>query len=1002
LLPSQGPITSFVFLNTLQGLEDLPFDEGLKKGARLFGCQPYLPEEHYRLKLAQARIHDNDLATVLDADLKDTGQHKIADLTTRRDLRLAMLLYPLRMGPTADLQWFVEETDALSKVRSDAPVGSRERLIERTRHWVMRDLRRSANQDHSRSSSRLEHRVLLTMAALLDQFGANTIETWSDAKWEEFCLRALWRVCRDGVHAAEPSSQVVYHPVRHRDLVQTVTDVDTDALVHPLLIRFCAAFLDQGFADWPLPEREDGIYKCFLSLYRQSLGPPEAWQHGLAAELNRLSKQQISPLESIAESLDLLGIPDNEAKDFIIATLLALRGWAGMIWQNEIRGDRVALPAQPGSLIEFLAVRLIVERVALAYVANQNPALKGPLASLRDRAREANPATLPNVIDQRAFQLFQLAQLLEWSPAELYRLKKPQWNELVAEVEDFHQVKRRRLFHSAFERRVHVLALDTLALHSRRKPERIKSPRFQLVTCIDAREESFRRHLEENVPDAETFSTAGFFGIPIYYRGAADAHFMPLCPIVVRPQFWVTEEVVLNLEDSSRRRQATRKAIGNASQRIHFGSRSIAAGAILTASLGVLASIPLVARVLFPRLTARLSKQANSFVAPPRVTRLLMDRAEDKPGPGEGQIGFKVEEMANLAERALRDIGLASGFARIIFLLGHGSYCLNNPHRSAYDCGACSGGTGGPNARALASMLNDHRVRKILEERGLSIPTSTYFIGGLHNTCNDSITYADIDLLPASHVHDFLRARGEIDAVCERNAHERCRRFASAPLNMSFAAARRHVERRSEDLAETRPEYGNASNAICIVGRRARTRGLYLDRRSFLMSYDPLQDDAEATILARILGAVVPVCEGINLQYTFSAMDNPGWGCGTKLPHNITSLLGVMDGAASDLRPGLPFQGVEIHEPVRLMFVIETTATAIKGIMDRNPTVGRILRNQWSLLALLDPATSQLSVFRDGEFVPYVPESEQVPKAPTSLDWYRGWREHLEFAIIEP
>ena len=106
-----------------------------------------------------------------------------------------------------------------------------------------------------------------------------------------------------------------------------------------------------------------------------------------------------------------------------------------------------------------------------------------------------------------------------------------------------------------------------------------------------------------------------------------------------------------------------------------------------------------------------------------------------------------------------------------------------------------------------------------------------------------------------------------------------------------------------------------------VVGRRERTRGLYLDRRAFLTSYDPTQDDADGTILARTMAAIFPVCGGISLEYYFSHVDNSGYGCGTKLPHNITSLLGVMDGAASDLRTGLPWQMVEIHEPVRLLFV---------------------------------------------------------------------------------
>jgi uncharacterized protein YbcC (UPF0753/DUF2309 family) len=350
----------------------------------------------------------------------------------------------------------------------------------------------------------------------------------------------------------------------------------------------------------------------------------------------------------------------------------------------------------------------------------------------------------------------------------------------------------------------------------------------------------------------------------------------------------------------------------------------------------------------------------------------------------------------------LRDIGLTSGFAPLVAFFGHGAYCLNNPHKSCYDCGACSGSAGAPNARALAAILNDPRVREIVRSRGLQIPDSVHFLGGLHNTCNDSITFFDIDRLPATHKADFDLIRAKLDETCERNAHERCRRFQSAPLDLSFAAALRHVEGRSEDLAQTRPEFGNASNAICVVGRRERTRGLYLDRRCFLHSYDPNADDEEFTILGRVLGAVVPVCAGINLQYFFSYIDSTGWGCGTKLPHNITSLMGVMDGAASDLRPGLPWQGVEIHEPVRLLMVVETTPDGIRKIMARSEDVRNNIENGWVQLSLLDKDSNQILVYREGEFHVFESSIDELPKVQSSLDWYRGWREHLEFAQIDP
>jgi uncharacterized protein YbcC (UPF0753/DUF2309 family) len=270
-------------------------------------------------------------------------------------------------------------------------------------------------------------------------------------------------------------------------------------------------------------------------------------------------------------------------------------------------------------------------------------------------------------------------------------------------------------------------------------------------------------------------------------------------------------------------------------------------------------------------------------------------------------IGFTTDEMTDRVEGLLKSIGLVDDFAPIVYSIGHGSSSVNNTHYAGYDCGACSGRPGSVNARVISFMANHPEVRIKLFERGIKIPEETQFIGGLHDTSRDEIVFYDIKQLSHSNYKSHLVNETSFDQALSLNAKERSRKFMSINSSKSSKSVHKKVKLRSVSLFEPRPELNHATNTLCIVGRRDFSKEVFLDRRSFLNSYDYSIDPAGKYLL-NILNAVAPVCGGINLEYYFSRVDNQKLGAGTKLPHNVMGLFGVANGTDGDLRTGLPSQ----------------------------------------------------------------------------------------------
>ncbi|PWU12637.1 MAG: DUF2309 domain-containing protein [Terriglobia bacterium] len=765
-----------------------------------------------------------------------------------------------------------------------------------------------------------------------------------------------------------------------------------DEVIHPWLIRLCSVFLDQGIAYWRMPGREQGFYRSVRTLLSQPGGIFPRYLTGLDEEFRRQEYFSFSAADAVLDCLDSQCFREADWPDVLAAELLALPGWAGLIRRLEEDPRLAPHESIPCSLVDFLAVRLTMARAAARMGAGEPGPHESPLKTAERRRLS------------RTARVYDAARVVSLSAAEITRLSDAEWKAFASEVKACNGLERRRILHLAYERWHEREILRGLAGHCRYRGllEIEARPAAQVFFCIDEREESIRRALEEVDADVETFSAAGYFGVAVDYKGIDDAHAAAFCPVVVKPEHTVMEQPKAEDAGLLERRRLRRRLLGILMHSSLVSSKTLVRGWLSTSALGLLSAIPLIGHLLAPRRYAQLREWLNkSFLPEPRTELTFMRNTAQSQGAVAGLlVGFAPAEKVERVASVLGPAGLHRRFARIVVVLGHGSTSLNNPHESAHDCGACGGRRGGPNARLFAAMANRPEVRAGLRERGIEIPDDTCFVGGYHDTCSDDVQLYDLESLPETHQADLGRVRESLDRARTLNALERARRFEGPPENISAADALRHVEERSEHLAEPRPEYGHCTNAVCVVGRRALTRGLFLDRRAFLVSYDANQD-GDGQSLAQLMAAVVPVCAGISLEYYFSFVDNDRYGCGTKLPHNVTGLVGVMDGHASDLRTGLPWQMVEIHEPVRILFVVETAPDRLMKVVNNNPMLKQLVENRWIRLATIDPVSGAVQVRRDGGFEEFDGSVDRLPVALSSEEWYRGKLEHLPMAWIQ-
>ena len=693
-------------------------------------------------------------------------------------------------------------------------------------------------------------------------------------------------------------------------------EIDLDNLVQPLLFRILCSYLDQGVSIWKFPIQEGGFIASLQQLEKESYTSIFKTPRAKEWLLNK-------PLH-LTDLLETVVGDSAYFEQYLFDQQFSHRGWSGMVGAIE-KAPNSLLDSRKISLRELIIFELLLEIDALDF-------------SLGNHWKP-----LSTVVASPPLNLFE-----EVASNELQEVF--------------------RLFQDAFEWSYYDGVIAGLQLG--KSPEKKETiPSFQALFCIDERECSLRRHIENIDPHCETLGTPGFFGVEFYLQPENGNFYDKLCPAPVTPKYLIKE-------------------FGLTEKRKHDHfytphTHTFFGGILAAIGFGVWAAVRLLQNIFRPVMSPAIS---NAFAHMNKESQLTIENSHIEDRENGLQIGFTIEEMASRVEGVLRGIGLTKNFAPIVYVMAHGSSSANNPHHGAHDCGACSGRPGSVNARVLSFMANHSKVRQLLLNKGIAIPIETQFVGGLHDTAADQISYYDEQILSSKNAEFHSNNIRSFEKALDLNALERSRRFASINSKMGLQKVRKEIQKRSVSMFEPRPELGHGTNTLCVIGNRDLTKGLFLDRRAFLNSYD-YSSDPTGELLTGIMRPIGPVCGGINLEYYFSRVDNYKLGAGTKLPHNVMGLIGVANSSDGDLRPGLPLQMIEVHDPVRLLVIVAHFPEVVLKTIQSAPEMYEWYINEWIHLMVVNPETKEFFYFKNGSFSSYQPltRSVEVVKDTQSL-----------------
>lgn len=469
------------------------------------------------------------------------------------------------------------------------------------------------------------------------------------------------------------------------------------------LIRWCAAFLDEGQAAWEMPLREEG----FLGVWRK-LSADAPCPRGFDSKVwhSTINSLPESAEDCILAVLDDLKIPEEKRQSYLSLQMSSLPGWFAYIkWRTSFAEQQWQV-AYPTDMAECIAIRLVCEQQLIKQYCSDYLEIDGNYDSIKEYMNENQLVyymqskrvdnKVPEIISQKvtrqwqrkfnidswkklaqdyvhltkenyknidglaaAWRLVKLANYLEAPAKDLADCSDDTLKKLLSWVDEFPESDHGIVWLQAMEKEYQDDLIGSLSdavykehkviSENNGKEQDKERPNCQAMFCIDVRSEPFRKRFEE-VGNNETIGFAGFFICFIKFQALGAHHETDQFPVVMKARN-IVREVARPYESERLERYRTGASLVKGTKKLLSKLKENFITPFVTVeSLGWFYSFPLFLKTLatapYQSFTQKMKESVESTIS----TTLTVDKL-----PEEEAIGIVISNQVSIIRRALED-----------------------------------------------------------------------------------------------------------------------------------------------------------------------------------------------------------------------------------------------------------------------------------------------------------------------------------------------------------